>query len=594
MNLPEWLHPPEVENPEEALRSVVAHWVLLTGIIVLIPLVIASAWLGDELPAGMPVYGGSLIGALVAFLLLHRGYSGTAGGLIIAVAWGFVMWASMSQGGVSSPQLSTMVLVVMLAGFLWNSRAGIGLAVFTSACLLVMAYSQSEGLLKPDSPVPTPLATWSALTSVLAIAAVFLHLALRTIDSSRIEVAEKSVRLKEEMERRAEVEESLRTAQKLEALGRLTGGIAHDFNNILTVLLAQSTLLVEANQERAPLDEESLAAIKDIQSASERAAALTRRLLAFARRQVGRPENVDPNLAIARLEPMLRRLIPENIQLHTVAGPDVCHVQVDVTQLEQVLLNLVLNGRDAMPAGGELRIQTSTVRLDEGHKSAHADPTPGDHAEISVSDTGMGIASEHLERVFDPFFTTKSMGHGTGLGLATVHGIVKQAGGHIAVESEPGHGTTFRVYLPASRLPEQTVEPTLSWPKRGAAVGGSETILLCEDEDDVRTLVETALRSRGYDVLSAHVPERALEIASTDPAAIDLLLTDVVMPGMSGPALATSVASLRHGVRVLFMSGYPADEIEQEGASDANLLEKPFTPEVLLGRVRETLDAPEG
>jgi PAS domain S-box-containing protein len=381
-----------------------------------------------------------------------------------------------------------------------------------------------------------------------------------------------------------ELEQQLWQAQKMEAVGRLAGGVAHDFNNLLTIINGYSQLILESLEPNSTLT--SLAA--EIQKAGERAAALTRQLLAFSRRQVLAPEILDLNDVITNIEKMLRRLIGEDIELRPLRHPALGHVRADRGQVEQVIMNLVLNARDAMPQGGTLTIETANVYLDAAYARTHANITPGYYVVLIVSDSGMGMGLETQAHIFEPFFSTKERGKGTGLGLATVYGIVKQSGGHIWVYSEPGRGATFKVYFPrveAEAAPRQPTEV------RAEIRKGTETILLVEDETAVLELAARVLQSNGYKVLAASDPEEAVRVCEEYKEAIHLLLTDVVMPKLSGRRLADHVVFIRPEMKVLYMSGYTDDTIVHQGVihEGAAFLEKPFTPENLLRKVRGVL-----
>jgi PAS domain S-box-containing protein len=383
---------------------------------------------------------------------------------------------------------------------------------------------------------------------------------------------------------RRRVEDQLRRSQRLDALGQLAGGIAHDFNNLLVVINGS----VELAMAGLPPGDPVHADLEPILLAGARAAALTRQLLAFSRRQTLKPEILSLNEVVGDLETMLRRVIGEDIELRLRLAPDLGNVRADPSQLEQILVNLVVNARDAMPKGGTLVVETSNAVLDEGYARGDGEVKPGAYVVLAVSDVGCGIPRETLDHMFEPFFTTKAPGKGTGLGLSTVYGIVKQSGGHIDVESEVGKGTTFRIFLPralgeAARVPSQA-EP--------AKVGGSETILVVEDDPGVRRLAERVLNPLGYRVLTAAAPSEALDLCESHPGPIHLLLTDVVMPAMDGGALAERVAALRSGVAVLYMSGYSGAAIARHGglAAGSRLIQKPFTASELAREVREALD----
>jgi PAS domain S-box-containing protein len=385
---------------------------------------------------------------------------------------------------------------------------------------------------------------------------------------------------------RRQLEEQFRQAQKMEAVGQLAGGVAHDFNNLLTVILGYSDLLA-AKLEPGSLQLEEL---DEIRTAGERAASLTRQLLAFSRQQVLERKVLDVNELIADVEKMLGRLIGEDIDLVTVLSPALPRVLADAGQLEQVIMNLAVNARDAMPRGGRLTIETANVELDEAYGRLHAAVQPGSYVMIAVSDTGVGMNGETLAHMFEPFFTTKERGKGTGLGLATVYGIVKQSGGYVWVYSEVGKGTTFKVYLP---LVEEGGEARPVPAAEPVSLVGSETVLLVEDEEPVRALSRSILESYGYTVLEAASGKDGLEVARTYPLPIHLVLTDVVMPEMGGSDLASRLEALRPGVPVLYMSGYTDDAVFRHGLLEKGrvFLQKPFTPSDLARRVRGLLDA---
>jgi PAS domain S-box-containing protein len=388
-------------------------------------------------------------------------------------------------------------------------------------------------------------------------------------------------------------ETALRQNQKLEAIGRLAGGIAHDFNNLLTAIKGYSDLILadlsETGEGRVDIghlrDD-----IGEIRKAADRAAGLTGQLLAFGRKQVMQPRLLDLNASVAEMEKMLRRVISEDIEMRLALTSDPVCVSADPTQIEQVLMNIVLNARDAMPDGGQLTIETGRATLDEAYAARHVGVTPGDYAVLSVSDTGQGMDAETQVRLFEPFFTTKEQGKGTGLGLATAYGIVKQSGGNIWAYSEIGIGTTIKVYLP--RTESEAPRPLRASAETPASVRGTETVLVVEDESAVRQLVSGVLRRCGYTVIVADDGFDALRASEAQNVKIDLLLTDVVMPGMSGRRLADRLAAQRPGLRILYMSGYTEHAIIHHGVLDAgtDFIEKPFTPDQLARKVRKALD----
>jgi len=385
-------------------------------------------------------------------------------------------------------------------------------------------------------------------------------------------------------EARKILEAQLEQSQKMEAFGQLAGGIAHDFNNLLTVITGYSELL----SVTLPADSDHLRMVEGIKKAGERAAALTRQLLAFSRKQVLEPRTLDLNSTVHEIEKMLRRLIGEDIQLNTLLSPTIGSVKVDPGQIEQVIMNLVVNARDAMSMGGNLTIETQDLKLDELYTKTHPEVSPGRYVMLAITDTGSGMRPEVSARVFEPFFTTKGVGKGTGLGLAVVHGIVKQSGGSIEVYSEAGAGTTFKIYLPV--VHEQPTELITS--EESTLPRGTETVLLVEDEDAVREMAALALRRLGYDVLTAPGGDEALQVMDGREHMIDLLVTDVVMPKLSGRELAELLWTRHRELKVLFISGYTDDAIMRHGVlqSDVSFLHKPFTLDALARKVREVLE----
>jgi signal transduction histidine kinase/ActR/RegA family two-component response regulator/ABC-type xylose transport system substrate-binding protein len=383
----------------------------------------------------------------------------------------------------------------------------------------------------------------------------------------------------------AKLEEQLRQAQKMEAVGRLAGGIAHDFNNLLTIINGYSNMLLSSFALDNPVHSD----LEQIKKAGERAAALTRQLLAFSRRQVLQAELVNLNQIITNLEPMLRRLIGEDIYLIIVLEPELEMVLADPSQIEQIIVNLAVNARDAMPHGGRLSLTTATVQLSSDYAQQNIGVKPGGYVLLSVSDTGTGMDGATQERIFEPFFTTKEVGQGTGLGLATVYGIVQQSGGHISVFTKLGGGTTFEVYLPQAERKEKNGDNRETLVQSSS---GSETILLVEDDHNVRTVTRRCLEKSGYSVIEARHGLEALRLCQTYTNPIHLLITDIVMPGMSGPELVKRLTDLRFRVPILYISGYTDNAIIHHSAVESAivLLEKPFTAEILTRKVRELLD----
>jgi hypothetical protein len=445
----------------------------------------------------------------------------------------------------------------------------------------VAAPWESETFRKDGSRVPV-LVGVAVLTYPKAIAFIADLSARQQAEKARFEEQAKREHAEEALR---QSEEQLRHAQKMDALGRLAGGVAHDFNNVLSVIMSYGELLLGELKPADPMR----ADVEEIRKAGERAAGLTRQLLMFSRHQVVAPRVIDLHEVLAGTEKMLKRILGEDVDLAWVPPKARGRIEADPGQIEQVILNLVVNARDAMPTGGQLTIETANVLLDEAYALGHLPVKPGPHVMLAVTDTGVGMDRETQARIFEPFFTTKEQGKGTGLGLSTVFGIVQQSGGSIWVYSEPGRGTTFKVYFPQV---DAEVDVAFS-PVAPVTLRGTETILLVEDEDAVRRIVESALRRQGYRVIAAQNGGEALLLCEQHEGTIDLLVTDVVMPQMSGPQLARRLATARPGMKVLCMSGYTDDSIVRHGVlpSGFAFLQKPVTPVTLASKVREVLDA---
>jgi two-component system, cell cycle sensor histidine kinase and response regulator CckA len=384
---------------------------------------------------------------------------------------------------------------------------------------------------------------------------------------------------------RRQLEEQLRQAQKMETVGMLAGGVAHDFNNLLTIISGYSQLILN----NLPPQDPSYYAAEQILKAGERAATLTQQLLTFSRPRVLQPKVLDLNKLVSGLSTMLRRLIGEDVDLQLALRPDLGMVSADPGQIEQVLMNLVVNARDAMPKGGTLTIETANVELDEGYSGRHLAVKPGPYAQLAVSDNGGGMDEATQARLFEPFFTTKGAGRGTGLGLSTVFGIVKQSGGNLDVYSVPGRGTSVKVYLPRIDLPVTVEAESLHRP----VSSGSETVLLVEDDEMVRRLVRETLVRSGYKVMDTSDPVEARRLSEKYRGRIDVLITDVVMPKVSGRELAQELQKRRGGMKVLYMSGYTDNAIVNTGIlhKEVAFLEKPFSPAALTEKVRDVLDS---
>ena len=391
-----------------------------------------------------------------------------------------------------------------------------------------------------------------------------------------------SLEINSDVTERRRVEEHLQHNQRLESVGLLAGGVAHDFNNLLTVINGYADMALGDLTGESPIRDSLI----EIRAAGDRAAGLTQQLLAFGRRQVLNPTVLSLNVAVQEAERMLRRLIGEDIEIVTHLDPAIASVRADAGQIQQIIINLAINARDAMPEGGTLIIETANVSFDEDYCTEHPEVQPGPCVRLAVTDTGTGMTQEVKRRIFEPFFTTKPKGAGTGLGLATVYGIVKQSGGWIWAYSEEGHGTSFKIYLPATEI---TVSESTTAAR--VSLNGTETILLVEDQPEVRNLAGTVLRRYGYTVMEASHGQEGLRVSGEFDGTIDLLITDVIMPGMNGLEMANQMRPTRPGMKVLCISGYPESTFSQRGILEADVayLQKPFSPEVLGKKVREVL-----
>jgi len=498
----------------------------------------------------------------------------------------FLVWAAFRFG----PREAATAAAVTAGIAVWDTMHGFGPFVGTTVQGSLLFLQAFVGVLA---------ATILAMAAVVAErqdAQATLRRARDELEGRVTERTQELLRLTEtlraDITERRQSEEALRVseaqlvqAQKMEAVGQLAGGIAHDFNNLLTVIGGRSALLLQ----RGGFSDAVRTDVELIGKTADRAAALTRQLLAFSRKQVLEPRPVEPNALVGGVAPMLRRLIGEHMELVIVAGRDVGHVMADPGQVEQVIMNLVVNARDAMPDGGMVKIETAGRDLPEAARHAQGHVPPGQYVTLSVQDAGSGMDTATLARIFEPFFTTKEPGKGTGLGLSTVHGIVHQSGGYIGVDSAPGRGTTFTIYLP--RIAAGAASPDAAPPAPSGATRGTETVLLVEDEEEVRRLASEILTGCGYTVLETGDPLEALTMAERRSGAVDLLVTDMVMPAMGGSELAERLKITCRGMRVLYISGYTDEMITPAGTSGSGraFLHKPFTPHDLTRKVREVL-----
>ncbi len=489
----------------------------------------------------------------------------------------YLVWVTavlaLQSGGLRAPAALVYPPIVLLSGLVWSGRAAYGMAVAVSACGAGLVLLERAGLLPPAGPPLSPFALWILLTACVVITAAILRFSLDVILRSN----DDALRL----------EERLRQGQRLEALGRLAGGVAHDLNNLLTIILGNLDLVrMDAGAIEDPDD-----AISEIRGAADRAAVLTRRLLAFGRRQAFSPALVDVSATVAAFEPLLRRLLPENVKLVLERDPAPTPIVSDPAQLEQIVLNLVANARDAVAGAVAGRITIATSATTPARYAAEPDLPPRP-IWLIVTDDGVGMSKDVQAHLFEPFFTTKAPAKGTGLGLSTVHGIVSQGQGRILVDSAPGKGTVFSIAFPRAG---DDARPASTPRVPGAAPPASATILLVEDDPAVRGVAAAMLTSAAYRVLQASGGDEAERTSANYAGKIDLLLTDVVMEGRSGPRVAVALRKRRADIKILYISGHAEELIVSQGVlrPGVNFLAKPFSRDALLGKVRDVLDSPD-
>jgi signal transduction histidine kinase/CheY-like chemotaxis protein len=561
--------------------------VLRAGALVLGAMIVALSVFGAGPEEALLVYGTGVALHLGHLLALRIGRTRP---VAISFCLLYLVWITwilgFRTGGLRAPAALVYPPIVMLAGLVWSGPAAIGLAVASSACGLLLVVLERRGLLPPSQQVATPFTLWMVLTACVVITGVILRFALNIILRSTDDALASQARFaRDRMEAetsRRRLEEQLRDAQRLEALGRLAGGVAHDLNNLLTVVLGNVDLLKhDAGQRDEP--------IAEIQVAADRAAALTRQLLAFGRRQILNAVIVDLGDVVTGLQPFFRRLVPEDVVLRVHRDPESCTIAGDPAQLEQVVLNLVANARDALTEGGTITMSVSRHGPEPHRNEPHLPP---EAVWLTVTDDGAGMSDEVMAHMFEPFFTTKEAARGTGLGLATVHGVVAQSGGQIFVDSAVGAGTSFSVVFPRAEGPSR-LAPRPQPDAARAMV--SATILLVEDEPAVRSVANAILASAGYRVILASGGAEAVTVGEAFDGPIDLLLTDVVMQGQSGPSVARRLRARRPDLKVLYTSGHAEELIAQKGVLRAGVhfLPKPFTRSSLLDKVREVLASPE-
>ena len=565
-------------------------------------------WQSGALRQDLAVSCLRLIGAAIlaaAFVLIRRGQFKVGVSLFVTGAVAIsAVGVALTGFAANARNLTELTMPLALAALLVGRRA-LWLSMAAYALGFAIGGWRDAGLLWGTGPHPPPTLPFGAVGTavigftVVAIVLDRVGLSLREgfdlamarqqeLEQASAKLASTNAALEAEMAKRQAAEAHLIEAQKMEAVSRLSGGVAHDFNNLLTVIMGCTQLTQESLPKQHPAQE----SLQNVTDAALRAADLTRQLLAFARRQLVEPKVLRIDERVGSLQKMLGRLLREDIQLRTELGASDWRVRIDPGQLDQVLINFAVNARDAMPAGGPLTIRTREVALPAGMSSALFDIPAGDYVVLEVADQGTGMDPETRRRVFEPFFTTKGDTKGTGLGLATCYGIVKQAGGGIFFETELGHGTTFQIYLPRSRLADDVLEKRKTPSLVPAARG--ETVLVVEDEISVRQVTILALQQAGYRVLDAASLVQAVKLTRTTTGPIDLLLTDLVLPDGSGSDVAERVTELRPEIRILYVSGYTDDPALRRGISENELefLSKPYSPASLVARVREVLERP--
>jgi signal transduction histidine kinase len=603
-----WLADVRGRDPVERRQAYI-----LQAIILVIIVAFLAATVGNVIRASTggaptsPVANLTFVAVSVALLaILRRGQFRLATGLFVAFfIYGFAQSLGATGLARGGPYLALLMVPVTIAGLLlprpWLLVTAV--AVYVAGFLAV----RTDPLLA-DPNLPSPMGNFLFATLFVwvvvdqfggtvrrALFQAIAHeqelesgrqaLAARTTElQSAVQALEAEILERQRLEEERDVmRHQMLESQRLESIGRLAGGVAHDFNNLLTAIGGYADLA----GSRLSAGDEAHADLRGVRHAADQAAALTSQLLAFSRNQELRPSVVDLSATVVEVEPLLRRLLGERVRLIARPAPDLWPVLVDPSQIESIIVNLAVNARDAMGSGGTLTIETANVELDNDYARAHAEVVPGPYAMIAVSDTGTGMDDATLARIFEPFFTTKALGHGTGLGLASVYGTVRQSDGHIWVYSEPGHGTTFKLYLPRT---ESAPPPEKKEVARVEPSVGNEVVLVAEDEELVREMIISALKHRGYTVLAVTSGEEALEVIDQRGAELGVLLTDVVMPGISGVELLERARLVRPGLPAILMSGYTASTFEhRQPPSGVTYLEKPFTLAGLDEAIRKAL-----
>jgi signal transduction histidine kinase/ActR/RegA family two-component response regulator len=557
------------EDPEQTRLAAVSHWIYTSTAAAVVIASVLALFQSYPLPALLSfAFTEALLLACIG--LVRRGDRDAASMLFLVVGWAIVTFNLVLDGGLRSASILGYPLLVLIAGVLMGSRGAYALAVVGPLTTLGVLAMEAGGLLLPADPIPALGRFWTGIVLSCFLSALIVVLVQRSLRSAE--------------NNRARLEAQIERSQRLEALGRLAGGIAHDFNNYLTVILGNTQVLTE----KPPTEADLRQSLSEIEAAAERSATLIRKLLTFSRSEPSSPRVFDPRRFLTEMEEMLSRILGEQVEIQTIVGEAGGNVRIDPALLETSLMNLAVNARDAMPGGGTLTLSASPMELGPEQARRLSLPEPGPYMTIAVSDTGEGISEANQARLFEPFYTTKAPGKGTGLGLAMVHGTVRSSGGAIEVESEPSHGTTFRIYLPRV---EEREELVASERPLARTLAGGETVLVVEDEQMVRSFMEGALRALGYMTLEAADGREALDLSSHYDGVIDLLITDVIMPQMGGVELASRLIETRPQLKVLFVSGYTgaASGSQRLVEPDVALLPKPFTAAQLLERVHRRL-----
>lgn len=572
---------------DDLTREARLLYIVLLILLVLSVVFTATATFVHEDPRPLYMTGAVLIPLLISSLMIARGGRVRVVSIVTSIVlWLFITLIAFLGGTVRGPSLLNYFTVITVTALVWDRRASMVLAGLSLLATLALLIGETQGWLPQPSLPSTTASYWMVFAGTMCLIAGLIFVATKSLSGSLRRTRQSQRALGHSLRQLQETQNRLLQAQKMEAVGRLAGGVAHDFNNHLTAIRGYAEMAAATSE----MDDQAREDVQEIKKSVDRAARLTRQLLAFSRKQLLQPQTVDLNALVADCERMLRRLIGEDIDIALRLGSNLHFTLADPGQIETVIINLALNARDAMPDGGQIIIETANVELEEPYLDQRTEAAPGSYVMIAVTDTGVGMDPETRDRVFEPFFTTKDAGHGTGLGLSTVYGIVKQSDGYIWVYSEPGEGTTIKVYLPRSHAQHEEMRPTAT---EMSDMDGTETIMVVEDDQAVLDLVARTLERRGYTVSKASRADLALSVARLHEDTIDLLLTDIILPGgKSGRELAQELLEERDDMKVLYMSGYTPGAISHHGVLDSGIryLQKPFSPDGLSRTVRQILD----